>query len=66
MPQSNQDRAAKGLVRVSVWLPAEAVAHLDELSEDSGYSRTEKLKAMIESDYKGWRRVTSPRAIRSR
>lgn len=65
MPQSNQARAAKGLVRVSVWLPKTVVEHLDELSEDSGYSRTEMIEAMIEADYEDWRRVNS-RAIRSR
>lgn len=45
---------ANGLRRLSVRIPAEALARLDEICEESGYSRGEQVQAMIDGDYEEW------------
>jgi len=49
--RSSAARRARGLHRLEVWLPAEIVRKLDDLAEDSGYSRAELLETMIELEW---------------
>lgn len=48
---SEAERRARGLRRVVVRLPAEYVARLDAICEDSGYTRAEQLMGMIDGDW---------------
>jgi metal-responsive CopG/Arc/MetJ family transcriptional regulator len=48
---------ANGLRRLSVRIPAEALARLDDICEESGYSRGEQIQAMIDGDYEEWRKL---------
>lgn len=49
-----QRRAATGLVRLTVRLPAEALRKLRELADDSGFTLAEQVQALVDCEYDEW------------
>ncbi len=64
MPQTKEQRRASGKVRVELWLPAETVARLDEITAESGYTRAEQVESMIDGEYRDWKLPPAKRAKR--
>lgn len=57
MSQTSAQRRARGLRRLEIWLPAEYVAKLDAICEDSGYSRVEVVEGLIDGETTEWEQV---------
>ena len=51
MPIKDAQRRGNGLRRLTLWLRPEVVAKLDEICEESGYSRGEMIETMVEVDH---------------
>lgn len=48
---TNASRQARGLRRITLWIPEEYLAKLDAICADSGYTRAEQVLGMIDADY---------------
>lgn len=62
--RSDAARRARGLRLVKAWLPEESSRKLDALLADSGYTVTEFVVALIDSDYAEWQEMLTARASR--
>jgi hypothetical protein len=55
--QTSAQRRARGLQRLEIWLDAKLVRTLDQICEDSGYTRADVIRGYIESEAEEWRQV---------
>jgi hypothetical protein len=46
---------------LKAWLPEESLRKLDELAEDSAFSRAEMVDALIDYEYAEWQRLKTKR-----
>ena len=51
---------------LKAWLPEESLRKLDELAEDSAFSRAEMVDALIDYEYDEWQRLKVSGARRRR
>lgn len=58
--RSAASRRARGLKRLDAWLSARTIQRLDELAEDSGYSRAAMVEAMIDAEWEEWKAIVEP------
>jgi hypothetical protein len=64
--RSDAARRARGLRVLKAWLPEESLRKLDELAEDSAFSRAEMVDALIDYEYDEWQRLKASGARRKR
>lgn len=54
---SHAARRMKGWRRLEVMLDERTMGRLEEICEESGYSKAEQVRAMIDGDYEEWRKL---------
>jgi hypothetical protein len=59
--RSDAARRARGLRVLKAWLPEASLRKLDELAEDSAFSRAEMVDALIDYEYDEWQRLKTKR-----
>jgi len=64
--QSEADRAANGMVQLKLRIGVQARERLGELAEDSGYSLSEMVEAMIDCEWDYWKEALKRRATKAK
>lgn len=54
---THAERRSKGWRRLEVMLDERTMGRLEEICEESGYSKAEQVRAMIDGDYEEWRKL---------
>ena len=60
-PGPNIPEAQRRTVAVKLRLPPATAAHLDELVDDGGYTRSETVAAIIDAQWEEWQATKAPR-----